>query len=85
MGLPSLSVPNCLGQNVVQSAALFEAGVAAIINTEAEKLQYLLAKCVPTTVLINTNNQVKDIVCCLKDLENAIVTKIEIGKDMMNH
>lgn len=85
MGLPSLSVPNCLGQNVIQSAALFEAGVAAIINTEAEKIQYLLAKNVPTTVLINTNAQVKDIVCCLKDLERTIVEKIEIGKCLMDH
>lgn len=83
MGLPSLSVPNCLGQNVIQSAALFEAGVAAILNTEAEKLQYLLAKCVPTTVLITTNAQIKDIICCLKELEGSIITKIEIGKNMM--
>lgn len=84
MGLPSLSVSNCLGQNVIQSAALFEAGVAAILNTEAEKLQHLLSnKCIPDDILITVNGQVKDIICCLKGLEEAIVCKIKIGQELM--
>lgn len=85
MGLPSLSVCNntrVLGENLVQSAALFEAGVAALINTEAEKMQRLIARNEGNATLVYTNGQIRDIVCCLKDLENGIIAKVNAGRSI---
>ena len=91
MGLPVLSPisKTDLGNKIVQSAAFFEASVAAVLNSEAEKLQFILASgriALGVGDLINTltrvNDQIRDFTCCAKDLEDAIVEKIAAGREI---
>lgn len=91
MGLPVLSPVSTtvLGNKVVLSAALFETSVAAVLNSEAEKLQFILASGREAlgleseiNVLVRVNDQIRDVSCCLKDLEDAIVAKIAAGRQI---
>lgn len=91
MGLPVISPisKTDLGNKLVQSAMLFETAVAAVLNTEAEKIQLILnthfnrlghQDLIPQA--LRANDQLRDIACCLKDLEKNIVDKIKAGRDI---
>lgn len=91
MGIPSLSITSnvTLGKMLIESAAMFEASAAELIGAEGQKIQRLVAATgtnrVSTSNLMFTNGQVRDLVCCLKDLENAILGKVAAGVSLVNH
>lgn len=89
MGIPALTVtsPSVLGKMLVESAAFFEASTAELIGAEGKKLQLLVAAAsnrqIPVNALTTANNAIRDTVCCLSDLENAILAKIAAGTGLI--
>lgn len=89
MGIPALTVtnPSVLGKMLIESAAFFEASSAELIGAEGHKLQVLVAAAsnnqIPVTALTTANNAIRDTVCCLADLENAILRKIAAGTGLI--
>lgn len=90
MGIPALTItsPTVLGKMLVESAVFFEASAAELIGAEGEKLQLLVAAAsngeIPVTALTTVNNAIRDTVCCLSDLEDAILQKIAAGTGLVN-
>lgn len=62
-----------------ESAAEFENGVGELLGAEGKKLKFFLdnSRYFPTTSLVSTNNQIKDLACCLASLECCIVSKLK--------
>lgn len=94
MTIPALTAtsPTVLGKMLVESAILFEASAAELVAAEGEKLQLLVraASATPTprittTELINANESIRDTICCLRGLENAILDKIAAGTSLINN
>lgn len=70
-------------QILAESAALFEAGVASILQAEAEKIQAILAGLPEGTAftegeLLTANRNLRDMIAGLMNLENAIMSKIDL-------
>lgn len=91
MGIPALTItnPSVLGKMLVESAAFFEASAAELVGAEGEKLQLLVAAAsngaIPFAALTSANNSIRDTVCCLNGLENAILQKIAAGIDLVRN
>lgn len=89
MGIPALTItnPSTLGKMLVESAIFFEASAAELIGAEGQKLQVLVAAAthgsLPIAALTAAENAVRDTVCCLSDLENAILRKIAAGTGLI--
>lgn len=89
MGIPALTItsPSVLGKMLIESAAFFEASTAELIGAEGKKLQLLVASAsngvIPVTALTTVNNAIRDTVCCLSDLEDAILRKIAAGTGLV--
>lgn len=89
MGIPALTItsPSVLGKMLIESAAFFEASTAELIGAEGQKLQLLVASAsngvIPVTALTTVNNAIRDTVCCLSDLEDAILRKIAAGTGLV--
>jgi hypothetical protein len=73
---------------MVESAVFFEASTAELIGAEGEKLQLLVAAAsngvIPVSVLPEVNEAIRDTICCLSDLEDAILRKIAAGTGLVN-
>lgn len=91
MGIPALPITNCtvLGKMLVESAIFFQASAAELVGAEGEKLQFLTAAAsngrISATALIEANADIRGTVCCLADLENAILAKIAAGTSLICH
>lgn len=91
MGIPALPITNSsvLGKMLVESAIFFQASAAEIVGAEGEKLQFLTKAAsngkITPTALIEANGDVKDTICCLAGLENAILAKIAAGTSLICH
>lgn len=91
MGIPALTItsPSVLGKMLIESAAFFEASTAELIGAEGEKLQLLVAAAsngvIPVTALTTVNNAIRDTICCLSDLEDAILRKIAAGTSLIRN
>lgn len=89
MGIPALTItnPSVLGKMLVESAAFFEASSAELIGAEGHKLQVLVAAAsngvIPIGALTTANAAIRDTVCCLNGLENAILAKIAAGTGLI--
>jgi hypothetical protein len=90
MGIPALTItsPTTLGKMLVESAIFFEASAAELVGAEGEKLQLLVGAAstgaLPITTLVSAEEAVRDTICCLSDLENAILRKIAAGTGLVN-
>jgi hypothetical protein len=69
----------CNGRDVINSAILFENGVAEILSAEGELIDKLIERKESPLKLIKLNDQIATIVCCLRDFEEKIV--LEISKE----
>lgn len=91
MGIPSLPITNSsvLGKMLVESAIFFQASAAELVGAEGEKLQFLVRAAsnnmITPTLLAQVNSDIKDTICCLAGLENAILEKIEAGTSLINN
>lgn len=91
MGIPSLPITNSsvLGKMLVESAIFFQASVAELVGAEGEKLQFFVRAAsnnkVTPTLLAQVNSDIKDTICCLAGLENAILEKIAAGTSLINN
>lgn len=67
------------GTDLVESATLFECGVASLLGSESGLTDKLIERNDPYEVLLICNNQITAICCCLKGLEEAVLKIIESG------
>lgn len=87
MGAPVLDVLDnaVLGANLIQSGALAEAGFAAVMQTEAEKIELLLAAFeaetpdVTIATILDANLQLQNILTAVLGVEEVILQKIILG------
>lgn len=77
-------MPDSIGGNLIESAAIFEVAVAEMIFTQAQILQRLLAMNPPGWVLLNANSQVLEVIGNLQQLEESIVKKVDNGMEVHN-
>lgn len=91
MSIPALTAtsPSVLGKMLVESAILFEAGAAVLVAAEGEKLRFLIrvasspSRRFTPTQLVTANQGIRDTICCLGGLENAILNKIAAGTSLI--
>lgn len=80
-----ISVPKCnqcLGSDLIASAAAFEAAVASLLNTQATYMDTLIQRDESTNVLMKANEQACNMIYSVKQLEESIVNKVEDGMDI---
>ncbi|MEG0371760.1 MAG: hypothetical protein RR645_05650 [Clostridium sp.] len=92
MGSPILDCTSIckLGKKVILSGALMEAGVAAFIQAESEKIEALTEKykasnpIIPPTKedIIKANEEATKAFEAIKGIEEKIVEKITIGREL---
>lgn len=86
MGSPKLNTQDCkrLGKKLIESGALMEAGVAAILQAESEKIETLIEKDATICDLKQANEDLKEIIDDITSLEGRILKKIKWGICLSN-
>ena len=70
--------------NIIESIALEESAIAHILNAESEKLQTIINMSdVSAQQLLAANKSVKNAVDTVIQLENALLSKLNIFSDMI--
>lgn len=84
MGLPTFSDGEfcTLGKELIESGAYMEAGLAALLMAESEKIEEFIKKGANKNELKELNTLIKEIVESISIIEKSILEKIELGKKL---